>query len=71
MIVKSKATMIPGEILAMALEKEKEAHRFYEDALNHSHSDVMRELLAQLKDEEYRHIRLIESKITDLNLGRM
>jgi rubrerythrin len=71
MTVKSKITMIPGEILAIALGKEKEAHQFYEEALNQAHSDVMRELLAQLKDEEYRHIRLIESKITDLNMGRM
>jgi rubrerythrin len=60
------------DILKVALAREETAHRFYEGLLEkHSKVEAIRELLEQLKDEEYRHIRLIQSKMADLEMGRL
>ncbi|MBC8871709.1 MAG: hypothetical protein H8E44_19960 [Planctomycetes bacterium] len=61
----------PGEILEFALEQEKEAYRLYGELLDDSKAEILRDLVAQLKDEELRHVHLIERKIADLNLGRL
>lgn len=61
----------PGEILEFALEQEKEACRFYGELLGESKAEILGDLVAQLKDEELRHVHLIERKIVDLNLGRL
>lgn len=61
----------PGEILEFALEQEKEACRLYGELLNDTKAEILRDLVAQLKDEELRHVHLIERKIADLNLGRL
>ena len=57
----------PGEILEAALVKEKAAFDFYSDLLNHTRIGMVRELVAQLKDEEQKHVRLIEQKLAELN----
>ena len=58
------------EILRAALAKEEAAFNFYSELLNHTKVDLVRDLVALLKDEEQKHIRLIERKITELSLGR-
>lgn len=59
----------PMDILKAALRKEEAAHRFYANLQASSHSAPVRELLTQLREEEHRHIQLIERKIVELNLG--
>jgi rubrerythrin len=60
------------DILKVALAREETAHRFYEGLLEkHSRVEPIRDLLEQLKDEEYRHIRLIHDKMAQLDLGHL
>lgn len=59
----------PMEILQAALRKEESAYRFYENIGELTHSAPIRQLVIQLKEEEFRHIRLIQKKIVELNLG--
>jgi rubrerythrin len=61
----------PGELLELALAKEKQSHAFYEALLAHGQAGLLRELVEQLKDEEYNHVRRIEQKLAELNLGRL
>ena len=60
----------PDEILQAALVKEKEAHRFYSDLLAHCQVQLVRELVERLRNEEHKHIRMVEGMITRLNLGK-
>ena len=60
----------PHEILHAALENEERAHRFYESLLIDCQTDNVRKLVETLRDEEYRHMALIQDMITKLNLGR-
>jgi rubrerythrin len=62
--------MTPNQILEVALGKEKEAHRVYDRLLEECRADTVRELLETLKNEEYKHIRMVEEMITRLNLGK-
>jgi rubrerythrin len=62
--------MTLNQILEVALGKEEEAHRFYDQLLRECRADTVRELLEHLKNEEYKHIRMIEEMITRLNLGK-
>ena len=61
----------PGEILEFALGQERESYRLYGELLDDSKAEVLRVLITQLRDEELRHVRLIERKIADLNHGRL
>ena len=67
----TEATETPGDILKFALAQEKEAYRLYGKLLDDSRAEVLRDLLTQLRDEELRHVHLIERKIADLNFGRL
>ena len=60
----------PDRILAAALSREKEAYQFYSDVLAQCTPDVVRDLVERLRDEESKHVRMIESMISNLNLGR-
>jgi len=60
----------PDQILRAALAKEEEAHRFYGDILTHCPSQIVRELVERLKNEEYRHVRMVKEMIAKLNLGK-
>ena len=53
-----------------ALEKEVEALGFYGQLLARPSSVTIREVLEKLKNEEYKHIRLIRRVLGNLNLGR-
>jgi len=59
----------PMSILKAALKKEKASYRFYDDLLKkHKSIEILREMIEQLREEEYRHIQIIEKKITKLGL---
>jgi rubrerythrin len=62
--------MTPNQILQVALGKEEEAHRFYDQLLGECRADMVRELIEKLKNEEYKHIRMVEAMITRLNSGK-
>ncbi len=51
----------PDQILQVALAKEKEARDFYDEQAAHCRVDFVRKLLEILKDEESKHIRLVQS----------
>jgi len=60
----------PMSILKSALKKEKASYRFYEDLLKkHKSVEILKDTIEQLKEEEYKHIQIIEKKITKLGLG--
>jgi rubrerythrin len=56
----------PIDILTAALQKEREAYAFYNRLISGSTVMVVQELLEQLRDEEHKHILLIEDKIARL-----
>jgi len=60
----------PMDILTKALEKERQAFEFYSAMLNQTRVRMIQELLATLKDEEQKHIKMTQGKIADLELGR-
>lgn len=59
------------EILEIALSKEQAAHDFYERMLASAKVDVIRDTLEMLKDEEYKHTKIVERKLADLEAGRI
>ena len=60
----------PEEILEMALRREQTSFQFYSRLVDQSAGvEIIRTLLDQLKDEELRHVRMIEKKLTHLRLG--
>ncbi len=60
----------PIDILEAALHKEKESYRFYENLLKNTKVVIVQRLLEQLRDEEHKHILIIEKKITKIKIGR-
>jgi rubrerythrin len=58
------------QILQVALAKEKEARDFYDEQAAHCRVDFVRKLLEKLKNEESKHIRMVQGMITKLNAGR-
>jgi rubrerythrin len=60
----------PDEILQLALSKEQSAHDFYDSMATQCHVEFVRELLERLRDEEGRHVRMVQDMITRLELGR-
>ena len=59
----------PDKILGAALEREKTAYAFYTDLATHTRIEMVRRLVEQLKDEEQKHVRMIEEMIARLALG--
>ena len=66
MPTKSRPSGTPIDILTAALKKEREAYAFYNQLINSSTVTVVQELLEQLRDEEHKHILMIEGKISRL-----
>ncbi len=54
------------EILESALEKEKNAYKFYDDLLKTTTTGILGDILLELKNEEFKHVRLIEKKIMEI-----
>ena len=61
----------PADLLEMALTKEKLSYAFYEQMQQHASVGLLRELVETLKNEEWRHVRLVERKLNDLRDGRL
>ncbi|MDP1852922.1 MAG: ferritin family protein [Candidatus Omnitrophota bacterium] len=59
--------VVPLEVLQIALGKEKEAYKFYEEMLAKHSSSVIKDILISLKDAEYKHEKIIEEKISEIN----
>ena len=66
MPTKSRPSGTPIDILTAALKKEREAYSFYNQLINSSTVTVVQELLELLRDEEHKHILMIEGKIPRL-----
>jgi len=60
----------PDQILQVALAKEKEARDFYDEQATNCHVDFVRKLLEKLKNEESKHIRMVQGMMTKLRGGR-
>ena len=60
----------PDKILKAALGKETEARDFYAGLLPHCSVGFVRELVEKLRDEESKHMKMIEEMITRMSLGR-
>jgi rubrerythrin len=63
---KNRPPGTPIDILTAALKKEREAYAFYNQLIGSSTVAVVQELLEKLRDEEHKHILLIEGKIARL-----
>ena len=59
----------PLDILEAALAREHDAHAFYKEALKHAGNEDVRQLLEQLMDAEYKHVRLVEKELVRLRNG--
>ena len=66
MQTKNRPPDTPVDILTPALKKEREPYAFYNQLINSSTITVVQELLEQLRDEEHKHILMIEGKISRL-----
>jgi rubrerythrin len=60
----------PDEILNAALAKERQARQFYAGLAEQCQIEMVKELLEKLKDEENKHVKMIEEMLADLRLGR-
>jgi rubrerythrin len=60
----------PDQILQVALAKEKEARDFYDAQAADCRVDFVRKLLEKLKNEESKHIRMVQEMMKKLNVGR-
>jgi rubrerythrin len=60
----------PDKILHAALEKEQQAHDFYEEMANHCSVDFVAELLLKLQNEESKHVHMIKDMLARMEIGR-
>ena len=60
----------PAQILLEALRREQEAYDFYTGLVPHCHVSFVRELLERLKDEESKHLHLVQDMMIRLDLGK-
>ena len=60
----------PDEILNAALAKELQSRAFYSGLAEECRIDRVRQLLEKLKDEENKHVKMIEEMLKGLSLGR-
>jgi rubrerythrin len=59
----------PDQILREALAREEEARDFYDALGKRCHVDFVRDLLERLKEEEVKHLHLVQNMIARLNAG--
>ena len=57
-----------SEILEMALKREKASYQFYDKIIKNISVNTLVETIEQLREEEYKHIKIIEKKIAGLGL---
>jgi rubrerythrin len=65
-----KRLSTPDEILNVALAKERQSRQLYAGLAEQCRIEMVRELLEKLKDEENKHVKMIEEMLADLRLGR-
>ena len=65
-----KMPKTPVEILQIALKKEQSSLRLYDNMLKEARVDFVRELLEKLRDEEFKHVQMVEKRISQLEMGR-
>ena len=58
-----------SEILETALRREKASYKFYDSILKKTNLEVLRDVLEELRGEEYKHIRIIEQQMVKLDLS--
>ena len=61
--------MTTADILDLALKKEQTAYRFYDRMLSQTKVKLLTDLLLQLREEEQKHVVMVQKKITQMNLG--
>jgi rubrerythrin len=61
----------PEQLLEIALSRERSAVAFYEELLTRARDAMMRDLIAQMRDDETRHVRALERKLNELLDGRL
>jgi rubrerythrin len=59
----------PDEILNAALAKERQSREFYARLAQQCQIEMVRELLEKLKDEENKHVKMVEDMLAALRLG--
>ncbi len=64
-----KIQITPEEVLNIALSKEHASFRFYDRMLNLESVELIQDLLQELKNEEYRHVKRIEKQLAKLRSG--
>jgi rubrerythrin len=69
MRAENKKLRTPIDILEAALAKERDAYRFYDDLLKEVKVVMVQEILEKLRDEEHKHILMIEREITKTKRG--
>ena len=61
--------MSPLKAFQLALASEEKAYRFYDEALKHVSDPGVREMFAELRDEETEHVRMVKEAIEALPPG--
>lgn len=69
-VMKKLELKTSDQILQAALAKEKESRDFYDEQAAHCRVDFVRKLLEKLKNEESKHVRMVQGMIANLNVGR-
>lgn len=57
------------ETLQSALKRERQAYEFYAKLAGDCRIEGLRELLEKLRDEENKHIKMIEKMLSQMRLG--
>ena len=65
----TKTPLTPFEILQAALRREKSAYAFYDGLLKQSTVGFLSDMLEELLDAEFQHVRMIEIKIIAMERG--
>jgi rubrerythrin len=60
----------PDEVLNAALAKEHQSRQFYAGLAEQCKIDMVKQLIEKLKDEENKHVKMIEEMLSNLRLGR-
>jgi rubrerythrin len=60
----------PDEVLNAALAKKHQSRQFYAGLAEQWEIDMVKQLIEKLKDEENKHVKMIEEMLSNLRLGR-
>jgi len=69
MVIHKQNMTTPDQILKKALEKEKQACDFYGELALGCTVEFVRDLLEKLRDEESKHVHMIQNMISRLESG--